>query len=217
MVMVCSLEPNLIVGHQSLEVKAAYIEQTGGPGNIIHGDLPDPRPSAGQVRVRVGAVSVNPIDTYVRGGMVAAELPMPFVVGSDFAGTVEAVGEGVTEWESGDRVWGANQGGHGRQGTSAELACVGAEWLHAIPEGVSDESAAAAALVGITAHIGRLIHDGKPIRTGTRTPSSAYTQHYSFSLLQWERWPWLHNQPARATHATRRHVLLLRTSTTTLF
>ena len=154
MVMVCSLEPNLIVGHQSLEVKAAYIEHTGGPENIIHGDLPDPRPSAGQVRVRVGAVSVNPIDTYVRGGMVAAELPMPFVVGSDFAGTVEAVGEGVTEWKSGDRVWGANQGGHGRQGTSSELACVGAEWLHTIPEGVSDESAAAAALVGITAHIG---------------------------------------------------------------
>jgi NADPH2:quinone reductase len=109
------------------------------------------------VLVRVGAASVNPIDTYVRGGLVAAELPVPFVVGSDFAGTVEAVGEGVTHWQPGDNVWGANQGGHGRQGTAAELACVGAEWLHATPEGISDEEAAAIALVGITAHIGLVL------------------------------------------------------------
>jgi len=138
-------------------MKAAYIEETGGPENLKYGDLPDPTPTAGEVLVRVGAVSVNPIDTYVRGGMVPAELPMPFVVGSDLAGTVEEVGEGVTQWKIGDRVWGANQGGHGRQGTSAELACVGGEWLHAIPEGVSDEDAAAVALVGITAHIGLVL------------------------------------------------------------
>ena len=138
-------------------MKAAYIEETGGPENLKYGDLPDPTPTAGEVLVRVGAVSVNPIDTYVRSGMVATELPMPFVVGSDLAGTVEAVGEGVTQWKTGDRVWGANQGGHGRQGTAAELACVGAEWLHATPEGVSDEDAAAVALVGITAHIGLVL------------------------------------------------------------
>ena len=138
-------------------MKAAYIEETGGPENLKYGDLPDPTPTAGEVLVRVGAVSVNPIDTYVRSGMVATELPMPFVVGSDLAGTVEAVGEGVTQWKTGDRVGGANQGGHGRQGTAAELACVGADWLHAIPEGVSDEDAAAVALVGITAHIGLVL------------------------------------------------------------
>jgi len=138
-------------------MKAAFIEQTGGPENIIYGDLPDPSPVAGEVLVRVGAASVNPIDTYVRGGLVAAELPVPFVVGSDFAGTVEAVGEGVTHWQPGDNVWGANQGGHGRQGTAAELTCVGAEWLYATPEGISDEEAAAIALVGITAHIGLVL------------------------------------------------------------
>jgi NADPH2:quinone reductase len=138
-------------------MNAAYIEETGGPENLKFGDLPDPTPTAGEVLVRVGAVSVNPIDTYVRGGMVETELPMPFIVGSDLAGTVEAVGEGVTQWKTGDRVWGANQGGHGRQGTAAELACVGADWLHAIPEGVSDEDAAAVALVGITAHIGLVL------------------------------------------------------------
>jgi len=138
-------------------MQAAFIEHTGGPENIQFGELPDPLPQPGEVLVRVGASSVNPIDTYVRGGMVAAELPVPFVVGSDLAGTVEAVGEGVTEFAVGDRVWGANQGGHGRQGTAAELACVGAEWLHATPEGISDEEAAAVALVGITAHIGLVL------------------------------------------------------------
>ena len=138
-------------------MKAAYIEQTGGPEVIQFGDLPDPVPGEGEVLVRMGAASVNPIDTYTRGGMVAAELPLPFVVGSDLAGTVEAVGEGVAQWKIGDRVWGANQGGHGRQGTSAELACVAGEWLPAIPEDVSDEDAAAVALVGITAHIGLVL------------------------------------------------------------
>ena len=110
---------------------------------FLVGDLPDPTPAEGEVLVRVGAASVNPIDTYVRGGLVAAELPVPFVVGSDFAGTVEAVGDGVENWRVGNRVWGANQGGHGRQGTAAELACVDAQWLHAIPDGVEDEAAAA--------------------------------------------------------------------------
>ncbi len=138
-------------------MKAAYIEETGEPEKIIVGDLPDPSPGMGEVLVRVGAASVNPIDTYVRGGMVPAELPMPFVVGSDLAGTVEEVGEGVTRFHPGDRVWGANQGAHGRQGTSAELACVGQEWLHSTPGSVSDEDAAAIALVGITAHIGMVL------------------------------------------------------------
>ena len=138
-------------------MKAAYIEETGGPEKIQVGDLPDPTPAAGEVLVRVGAASVNPIDTYVRGGLVAAELPVPFVVGSDFAGTVEAIGEGVENWKIGDRVWGANQGGHGRQGTAAELACVGAEWLHTIPDEVEDEAAAAIALVGLTAYVGLVL------------------------------------------------------------
>ena len=138
-------------------MKAAYIEQTGGPEVIQLGNLPNPVPGAGEVLVRVGAASVNPIDTYMRGGMVAAELPLPFVVGSDLAGMVEEVGEGVAQWKIGDRVWGANQGGHGRQGTAAELACVSEEWLHATPENVRDEEAAAVALVGITAHLGLVL------------------------------------------------------------
>ena len=135
-------------------MKAAFIEKTGGPEEIQYGEFSDLVPTAGHVLVRISAVSVNPIDTYIRGGLVAMKLSMPFIVGSDFAGIVEAVGEGVTQWKIGDRVWGANQGGHGRQGTFADMACVNQEWLHAIPEGIKEEDAAAVALVGITAHIG---------------------------------------------------------------
>ena len=81
-------------------------------------------------------------------------LPRPFIPGCDLAGTVEAVGPGVTNYKPGDRVWGSNQGLLGRQGTFAEYVCTGEEWLYPTPPGVPDTAAAAAALVGITAHVG---------------------------------------------------------------
>ena len=62
-------------------MKAAYIKQPGPPEAITYGDLPDPQPAASQVLVRVKAVAVNPIDTYIRGGLVKAELPSPFIIG----------------------------------------------------------------------------------------------------------------------------------------
>ena len=139
-------------------MKAAYIRQTGPPDNITYGDLPDPQPAAGQVLVRVAAVAVNPIDTYIRSGAVAMPLAFPFIVGCDLAGTVEKVGAGVKRFKPGDRVWGSNQGMLGRQGTFAELAAVDEHWLYALPAGVADETAAATALVGLTAHLG-LVRD----------------------------------------------------------
>ncbi|MFT4690554.1 MAG: NADPH2:quinone reductase [Limisphaerales bacterium] len=135
-------------------MQAAYINEPGPPENIFYGELPDPEPGAGQVLVRVAAVSVNPIDTYIRSGAVAVSLPKPFVVGNDLAGTVEAVGSGVTDFRQGDRVWCSNQGIAGRQGTFSELAAVNSEWLHPLPDSVAFEDAAAVALVGITAHLG---------------------------------------------------------------
>jgi NADPH:quinone reductase len=135
-------------------MKAAYIESTGAPDVIHYGDLPDPEPKAGEVRVKVAAVDVNPIDTYIRSGAVAVPLPKPFVVGCDLAGTVDKVGPGTKQFKVGDRVWGSNQGLLGRQGTFAERACVHEEFLYPSPAGVKDEDLAAIALVGITAHLG---------------------------------------------------------------
>ncbi len=139
---------------------AAAIEKTGPADSIKIIDLPKPEAKDGSVLVRVEAASVNPIDTYVRSGMVAMPLPLPFIVGSDMAGTVEAVGPDVKRFKPGDRVWGTNQGLLGRQGTTAEYAAASEEWLYPTPDGVTSEQAAALALVGITAHLG-LVRDAK--------------------------------------------------------
>lgn len=135
-------------------MKAAFLETTGAPEVIQYGDLPDPKPQAGQIVVKMAAAALNPIDTYIRSGMVAMPLPKPFITGCDVAGTVSAVGSGVTEFKVGDRVWGSNQGLLGRQGSCAEYVCAPAEWFYPTPAGVSDQEAAAVALVGITAHLG---------------------------------------------------------------
>lgn len=135
-------------------MKAAYIDAPGPPEAIRYGDLPDPVATGSQVLVRVAAVSVNPIDTYIRSGMVKMELPRPFILGCDLAGTVEAVGPEARRFRPGDRVWGSNQGLLGRQGTFAELAAVEERWLYPLPAGVEYTAAAAVALVGITAHLG---------------------------------------------------------------
>lgn len=141
-------------------MKAAYIDSTGNPEVIEYGDLDTPQPGPTDVLVRVGAAALNPIDTYIRSGAIAAPLEFPYVPGCDLGGTVEAVGHDVREFRPGDRVWGSNQGLFGRQGTFAEYACVDQQWLYPTPEGVSHEQAAAGALVGITAHLGLFLHAG---------------------------------------------------------
>ena len=135
-------------------MKAAFIEETGPAENIRYGDLPQPEISPSQVLVRMTAVAVNPVDTYIRNGANYWELPMPFVVGCDLAGVVEAVGTEVTRFVPGDRVWCTNQGLMGRQGTFAEFCAVDECWLYPTPEQVADEEVAACALVGVTAHLG---------------------------------------------------------------
>jgi NADPH2:quinone reductase len=135
-------------------MKAAYIESTGPPDAIRYGDLPDPQPKDGEVRVKVAAVAVNPIDTYIRGGAAPMAMPKPFIVGCDLAGVVDKVGPGAHRYKAGDRVWGSNQGLLGRQGTFAELCCVHEDFLYPTPAAVKDEEVVAVDLVGITAHLG---------------------------------------------------------------
>ncbi len=142
-------------------MKAAYITAPGPAENIVFGDLPKPHAPAGShVLVKVNAVALNPIDTYIRSGLVQMDLPQPFILGCDFAGVVEAVGPDVASLEPGDRVWGSNQGLLGRQGTFAEYISVDECFVYPTPPNVTDEQAAAIALVGITAHLG-LFRDAK--------------------------------------------------------
>ena len=141
-------------------MKAAYINGTGPADSIVYGDLPTPEPKGNEVRVKVRAVAVNPVDTYIRAGAIAMPLTFPFIVGCDLAGVVDQVGPHATRFKPGDRVWGSNQGLLGRQGTFAEFVCTDENWLYPSPDGVKDEDLAAIALVGITAHLG-LVRDAE--------------------------------------------------------
>jgi NADPH2:quinone reductase len=145
-------------------MKAAYITEPGPPENLIVGELPTPEITGSQVLVRVKAAAVNPIDTYIRSGMVKMEIPKPFIPGGDFVGVVEKLGPNAKRFKVGDHVWGSNQGRNGRQGTFAEYAAVDESWVYPMPGGVSDEAAAACALVSLTAYLG--LHNHARLQSG---------------------------------------------------
>jgi NADPH2:quinone reductase len=125
-------------------MKAIRFEKTGGPEVLRYTDVDLPPPGPGQVRVRHTAIGVNFIDTYHRSGLYKVALPSG--LGSEAAGVVDALGEGVARPGIGERVAYA-----GTMGAYAEANNVPADRLVAIPEGISDETAAAALLKGMTA------------------------------------------------------------------
>jgi NADPH:quinone reductase len=135
-------------------MQAAYIEETGPPEVIKVGELPPPEPGPEQVLVRVHAAALNPIDLYIRSGMIAMPLRFPYIIACDVAGAVERVGSKCTRFQPGDRVWGSNQGLLGRQGVASRFAAIDEHWLYPTPALLPDTDAAAMALVGITAHLG---------------------------------------------------------------
>jgi NADPH:quinone reductase len=135
-------------------MKAAYIDRVGPAEDIRFGELPAPDIGPSDVRVRMTAVCVDPVDTLIRSGALPEDLPFPFIVGRDLAGVVEAVGAAVQRFAPGDRVWCNNQGYHGRQGTFAELATIREDLLYPLPAGVDDRAAVAFVHSGLTACLG---------------------------------------------------------------
>jgi NADPH:quinone reductase len=138
-------------------MKAAYIEQTGGPEVLRFGDRPIPEPAKGEVLVKLAASGVNFTDLNARSGI--NKVPLPAILGSEGAGTVERAGEGVTAFQPGERVAYCMA-----RGSYAEYAAVPAKMLVRIPEGVEVATAAAAMLQGMTAHY--LTHSTFPIQKG---------------------------------------------------
>jgi NADPH2:quinone reductase len=138
-------------------MKAIQVKQPGGPEAMELVDLPVPQPKANEAVVKLSASGVNFIDVYVREGRYKA-LP-PFVLGQEGAGVVNAIGTDVTSVKNGDRVAWA-----GILGSYAEYAAVPADRLVPIPDGVTDQQAAAAMLQGMTAHY--LSHDTYPLKRG---------------------------------------------------
>jgi NADPH2:quinone reductase len=138
-------------------MKAIRFHQTGGPDVLHYEDVELPPPGPGVVRVRHTAVGVNFIDTYHRSGLY--KLPLPSGLGSEAAGVVEALGDGVTTFKIGDRVAYA-----GALGAYAEANNVPADKLVKLPASVGDEDAAAAMLKGMTAQY--LLKRVYPVKAG---------------------------------------------------
>jgi len=114
-------------------MKAIRVHEFGPPQVMKLEDVPDPKPAAGQVVVRVHAAGVNPVDTYVRSGTYARKPSLPYTPGSDGAGVVEAVGEGVKRLKAGDRVYLAGALG----GTYAEKTLCLESQAYALPQKAS--------------------------------------------------------------------------------
>jgi len=138
-------------------MKAIQVRETGGPEKLELVELPVPSPGPQQALVKIAASGVNFIDIYFRTGLYKADLPA--TLGSEGAGTVESVGDGVTDLSPGDRVAYAMA-----RGSYAEYAVVPAAQLVKIPDGLDFRQAAAAMLQGMTAHY--LTHSTFALKAG---------------------------------------------------
>lgn len=127
-------------------MKAAVLHEYGGPSKLRYEDFADPQPGPGEVRVRVLAASINPVDWKMRSGAVKERFPVQFpgILGRDVAGIVETVGEAVKGFSLGDKVFAL------AYSTYAELCIVPATDLAHLPEGLDMTAAGALPLVSLT-------------------------------------------------------------------
>ena len=152
-----SSESPIALHESKSNMKAIQVKQTGGPEVLQLADLPVPQPKPNEAVVKIAASGVNFIDVYQREGRYS--VPLPFVLGQEGAGVVTDVGPEVKSVKPGDRVaW------CGVLGSYAEYAAVSGERLVQVPQGVSDQQAAAAMLQGMTAQY--LIYDTFPLKRG---------------------------------------------------
>ena len=110
-------------------MKAMVIEEFGGPDVFVEREVETPEPAAGQVRIKVVASSVNPIETKIRSGLVKAGPAMPAILNGDVAGIVDKVGAGVTSFSKGDEVFGCAGGTKGWPGALADFMIADARLL----------------------------------------------------------------------------------------
>ncbi len=144
-------------------MRAAVLDAYGTPFRLS--DVARPAPVQGQVLVRIAASGVNPLDTKIHAGAADhARHPLPAILGIDLAGTVEAVGTGVTRFSPGDKVFGMTGGVGGHQGSLAEYAAVDADLLAHKPAHLSMREASVVPLVFITAWEGMV--DRMAVRAG---------------------------------------------------
>src|SRR5215210_4553480 len=123
---------------RSTAMKAVLCRSFGGPETLVLEDVPEPRPGPGEALVRVSAAALNFFDTLIIENKYQLKPPLPFSPGAEFCGVVEALGSEAKGVEIGARVIGSIG-----YGACRELVAARAERLTRVPEGVSDEQAAA--------------------------------------------------------------------------
>ena len=144
------------------------VVREAGPANevLIVGEMPDPRPGAGEVRIRIAASGINPGDIKKRQDSFGLGMPYPRVIPhSDGAGVVDLVGDGVSAEWVGRRAWCYGAQSYRPFGTAAEFTVVPLDHVAALPENVSPEEGACLGIPGITAH--RAVHVGGEVRGRT--------------------------------------------------
>ena len=131
-------------------MKAIRVHEFGGPEVLRLEEVATPQPGPGQVLVRMHAIGVNPVETYIRAGTYALKPSLPYTPGNDGAGVVEQTGDSVTEFKLGDRVYIAGS----ISGTYADLALCKTEQVHRLPENISFAQGAAMGTPYATAYRG---------------------------------------------------------------
>lgn len=162
-------------------MRQVWITKRGGPEVLQVREAADPRPREGEVRIRVAAAGVNFADVLARMGLYPDAPPLPAVVGYEVAGTVDAVGAGVTGFREGDRV-----GALTRFGGYADVMCVPALQAFALPAGLSFEKAATIPVNYLTAWI-MLVQLGS-VRAGDRVLVHAVAGGVGQAAVQICRW-----------------------------
>ena len=131
-------------------MKAIRVNEFGGPDVLRLEDVATPQPAPGQVLVRMHAIGVNPVETYIRAGAYARLPALPYTPGNDGAGVVEQIGDSVTEFKPGDHVYTAGS----LSGTYAEFALCRTDQAHRLPENASFAQGAAMGTPYATAYRG---------------------------------------------------------------
>jgi len=128
-------------------MRAIQVHQFGEPEVLQYEEIPDPTPGPGQVVIKVHAIGVNPVETYIRAGKYGPR-QFPFIPGTDAAGTIQATGSGVTQFKVGDRVYTAST----LSGAYAQLALADAGKVFPLPPHISFQQGAALGVPAATAY-----------------------------------------------------------------
>jgi NADPH2:quinone reductase len=155
---------------------AIEVAETGGPEVLQYVEKPQPSPGPGELLIKAEAIGVNFMDTYFRSGLYPREVP--FILGMEVCGTIEALGEDVDALRVGDRVVTANA-----NGAYAEYCPAPADYCAFVPPHVSSDVAASALLKGMTAHY--LIKSVYPVAQGDTVLAHAGAGGVGLILTQW--------------------------------